>query len=177
MNTEYNCLATLRSETFEFRNKGNYANIHFTMDALLPQLLSFPPHPEPTKPLSDSEYDKMIKNLVHHINSVSTSKLISAVPGGGDLLDVRRRFINYNSLSETLTDITPIYRSLIPRRIRFPTSTHYSLTSVAPLVSKRLVQKQMRSRQGPSYGRRCWNLWNASMGVRSDTQAPSFCGS
>ncbi|KAL9073850.1 MAG: hypothetical protein Q9161_002682 [Pseudevernia consocians] len=58
------------------------------MDELLPQLLSFPPHPEPTKSLSDSEYDKHIKNLVHHINTVPASKLTSGVPGGGDLLDI-----------------------------------------------------------------------------------------
>lgn len=59
------------------------------MESLLPQLLSFPPHPEPTKPISDSEYDKHIKILVHHINTIPASKLISEVPGGGDLLDVR----------------------------------------------------------------------------------------
>lgn len=58
------------------------------MDALLPQLLSFPPHPEPAKPLSDSEYDKHIKNLIHHINTIPASKLTSGVPGGGDLLDI-----------------------------------------------------------------------------------------
>lgn len=68
------------------------------MDALLPQLLSFPPHPEPTKPLSDSEYDKHIKNLVHHINTISASKLTSGVPGGGDLLDVRTISLKYESL-------------------------------------------------------------------------------
>ena len=59
-----------------------------TMDALLPQLLSFPPHPEPAKPLSDSEYDKHIKNLIQNINTIPASKLTSGVPGGGDLLDV-----------------------------------------------------------------------------------------
>lgn len=58
------------------------------MDALLPQLLSFPPHPEPAKPLSDSEYDKHIKNLIQNINTISAGKLTSGVPGGGDLLDV-----------------------------------------------------------------------------------------
>ena len=60
-----------------------------SMDTLLPQLLSFPPHPEPAKPVSDSEYDKQIKNLLHHINTIPASKLTSGVPGGGDLLDVR----------------------------------------------------------------------------------------
>ena len=59
------------------------------MDTLLPQLLSFPPHPEPEKPLSDAEYDRHIKNLVNSINTVPASKLTLGVPGGGDLLDVR----------------------------------------------------------------------------------------
>lgn len=73
------------SETSEIRNQGH---LQIIMDALLPQLLTFPPHPEPTKPLSDSEYDKHIKNLIHHINTIPASKLISGVSGGGDLLDV-----------------------------------------------------------------------------------------
>ena len=59
------------------------------MDTLLPQLLSFPPHPEPEKPIPDAEYDKHIKSVVNIINTVPASKLTSGVPGGGDLLDVR----------------------------------------------------------------------------------------
>ena len=70
------------------------------MDTLLPQLLSFPPHPEPDKPLSDAEYDKHIKNYVNNINTVSASKLTSGVPGGGDLLDVRLYSSNLRALLE-----------------------------------------------------------------------------
>ena len=58
------------------------------METFLSQLLSFPPHPESAKPLPDSEYDKQIKNLVQHLNTIPASKLNSGVPGGGDLLDV-----------------------------------------------------------------------------------------
>ena len=68
------------------------------MDTLLPQLLSFPPHPEPDKPLPDSEYDKHIKNLVNHINTIPASKLTSGVPGGGDLLDVKLYSSKFESL-------------------------------------------------------------------------------
>lgn len=67
----------------------SYRQLQISMDALLPQLLSFPPYPESAKPLPDSEYDKQIKHLVQHINTVPASKLTSGVPGGGDLLDVR----------------------------------------------------------------------------------------
>ena len=59
------------------------------MDTLLPQLLAFPPHPPPAKPLTDAEYDKQIKALIHILGTIPASKLISGVPGSGDLLDVR----------------------------------------------------------------------------------------
>lgn len=58
------------------------------MDAILPQLLAFPPHPKPAVPPSDAEYDKQMKVLLHLLNTTSASKLTSSVPGGGDLLDV-----------------------------------------------------------------------------------------
>ena len=58
------------------------------MDSLLPQLLAFPPHPPPAKPLSDAEYDKQIKALIQILSAIPASKLISGVPGGSDLLDV-----------------------------------------------------------------------------------------
>ena len=58
------------------------------MDTLIPQLLSFPLHPPPAVPLTDAEYDKLIKILVQNLNNISASKLTSDVPGGGDLLDV-----------------------------------------------------------------------------------------
>ncbi len=58
------------------------------MDGLLPQLLSFPPHPPPAQKLSDLEYDKQIKLIVKLLNGTSGSKLVRGVGGGGDLLDV-----------------------------------------------------------------------------------------
>lgn len=59
------------------------------METILPKLVSFPPHPPPPDPLSDAEYDKQIKALVHTLNNLPGSKLIGGVKGGGDLLEVR----------------------------------------------------------------------------------------
>ena len=56
------------------------------MEALLPQLLSFPPHPQR---LSDHEYDRQIKVLAALLHETSAAKLVKGVAGGGDLLDVR----------------------------------------------------------------------------------------
>lgn len=64
------------------------------MDTLLPQLLSFPPHPPPAIPLADAEYDKQIKALVQNLSQVSASKLTNGVPGGGDLLDACQEFLH-----------------------------------------------------------------------------------
>ena len=58
------------------------------MDAILQQLLAFPPHPSPATPLSDAEYDRQINTQVQHLNHIAASKFTSPVPGGGDLLDV-----------------------------------------------------------------------------------------
>ena len=58
------------------------------MDSILPQLLSFPPHPPPAVPLSDKEYDKQIRSVVQLLNETSAKKLTGGVSGGGDLLDV-----------------------------------------------------------------------------------------
>ena len=147
------------------------------MDALLPQLLSFPPHPEPTKPISDSEYDRQIKNLISSINSIPASKLTSGVPGGGDLLDVRLSLPGLRSFHGALTDIMLVYRLLIPRKTHYPIFTHYSLTYMLPVESKSLAQRQIHFILDPHYGRRCWTSWKASTSVRSDTQAPNFGGS
>ena len=146
------------------------------MDALLSQLLSFPPHPEPTKPISDSEYDKHIKNLVHHINTIPASKLTSGVPGGGDLLDVRIDSARM-SMPAASTDIVLVHRLLIRQKIRSHTSTHCSLTFLALLANRSQVQYQTRSRRDQHYGKKCWTSWNASMCVRLGTRASSFGGS
>lgn len=58
------------------------------MDSLLPQLLAFPPHPPPTAPLSEGEYDKKIRELVKTLHNVPGNKLIAGVSGGRDLLEV-----------------------------------------------------------------------------------------
>ncbi|KAH0538475.1 hypothetical protein FGG08_004924 [Glutinoglossum americanum] len=64
------------------------------MNELLPQLLSFPPHPPPLHPISDFEYDKQIRCLVQLLNKQPASLLISGVRGGGDLLDILDPSIN-----------------------------------------------------------------------------------
>ncbi|MCJ1434782.1 hypothetical protein MMC27_004152 [Xylographa pallens] len=61
------------------------------MEALLPQLLSFPPHPQK---LPDHEYDRQIKVLAHLLHETSSSKLVKGVAGGGDLLDILDPAIN-----------------------------------------------------------------------------------
>ena len=63
------------------------------METILPKLVSFPPHPPPLDPLSDAEYDKQIKALVHTLNNLSGSKLTSGVKGGGDILEVGRSLV------------------------------------------------------------------------------------
>ena len=58
------------------------------MGSLLPQLMAFPPHPPPSEPLSDAEYDKQIKDLVQLLNQTSASKLVGDSLGEDDLLNV-----------------------------------------------------------------------------------------
>ncbi|MCJ1452493.1 hypothetical protein MMC28_002836 [Mycoblastus sanguinarius] len=64
------------------------------MDALLPLLLAFPPHPPPQTPLPDAEYDKQIKTLVQTLSAIPASKLTTGVPNGGDLLSILDPSIN-----------------------------------------------------------------------------------
>ncbi|KAL8798856.1 MAG: hypothetical protein Q9182_006334 [Xanthomendoza sp. 2 TL-2023] len=64
------------------------------MDPLLPQLLSFPPHPPPPVPLVDAAYDKEIKNLRKLLNDLPASALTAGVANGGDLLDILDPSIN-----------------------------------------------------------------------------------
>ena len=71
------------------------------MEALLPQLLSFPPPPHQ---LSDREYDRQIKALVQLLHETSASKLAKGVAGGGDLLDVRALLIYTLSIANIITD-------------------------------------------------------------------------
>ena len=64
------------------------------MDYLLQQLVFFPEYPPPT-PLSDAEYHKKIKSLLHLLNSTPASKLTSIVSDGSDILDVSCRVSNH----------------------------------------------------------------------------------
>ncbi len=57
-------------------------------DSLLPQLLSFPPHPPPPVPLVDAAYDKEIKNLRKVLNDTPANALTAGAPYGGDLIEV-----------------------------------------------------------------------------------------
>ncbi|KAI4236072.1 MAG: hypothetical protein LQ352_008039 [Teloschistes flavicans] len=61
---------------------------------LLPQLLSFPPHPPPAIPLTDAAYDKEIKYLRKILSDLPNNLLIGGVPNGGDLLDILDPSIN-----------------------------------------------------------------------------------
>ncbi|KAL8934669.1 MAG: hypothetical protein Q9216_005789 [Gyalolechia sp. 2 TL-2023] len=64
------------------------------MESLLPQLLSFPPHPPPQIPLSDAIYDKEIRILRKALNDTPASAFTGGVPNGGDLLDILDPSIN-----------------------------------------------------------------------------------
>ncbi|KAL8965695.1 MAG: hypothetical protein Q9197_006380 [Variospora fuerteventurae] len=64
------------------------------MEYLLPQLLSFPPHPPPPLPLSDQVYDKEIRTLRLVLNEIPANALTGGVPNGGDLLDILDPSIN-----------------------------------------------------------------------------------
>ena len=64
------------------------------MDAILPQLLSFPQHPPPMIPIPNAQYDKQIKNVVQLLNKTPASQLTADIPGRGDLLNVRRQVDN-----------------------------------------------------------------------------------
>ncbi|KAI9724747.1 MAG: hypothetical protein M1812_000022 [Candelaria pacifica] len=64
------------------------------MDELLPQLLSFPPHPPPPQPIPDDQYDRQIRHLIQVLNQTPANKLLGSVAGGGDLLDILDPSIN-----------------------------------------------------------------------------------
>ena len=60
------------------------------MDNILPQLLSFPPHPRPAIPLPDADVDKGLRGVLKLLNEIPGKKLTAGLTGGGggDLLDV-----------------------------------------------------------------------------------------
>ncbi|KAL8688945.1 MAG: hypothetical protein Q9218_005270 [Villophora microphyllina] len=61
---------------------------------LLPQLLSFPPHPPPAIPLTDAAYDKDIRSLRKLLSEIPNNLLVGGVHNGGDLLDILDPSIN-----------------------------------------------------------------------------------
>lgn len=83
------------------------------MDNILPQLLSFPPHPPPITPLSDAEYDKQIRGVIQLLNETPAKKLTTGVSGGGDLLDV-------SHYDKKLTSWLCVVKLLIPIQILNP---------------------------------------------------------
>jgi hypothetical protein len=68
------------------------------MDNLLPNLLSFPPHPPPPNPMSDHAYDSGIRDQIDYVKKLSDSKLLQQTSGGENVLDVS----NYRSLPESV---------------------------------------------------------------------------
>lgn len=64
------------------------------MDKLLQGLLSFPPHPPPSQPLSDSEYDRQIQAQVKLLNSTPASQLVKPIGDSGNILSVLDPAIN-----------------------------------------------------------------------------------
>ncbi|KAL3424639.1 COP9 signalosome complex subunit 3 [Phlyctema vagabunda] len=64
------------------------------MDELLPQMLAFPPHPPPLKPLSDDKYDEAIRSQVTLLSKCSEKDLLGKTSGGEDTLEVINPALN-----------------------------------------------------------------------------------
>jgi len=58
------------------------------MDNLLPNLLSFPPHPPPPNPMSDHAYDQGIREQIDFVKKLTDKKLLDHTSGGENVLDV-----------------------------------------------------------------------------------------
>jgi hypothetical protein len=58
------------------------------MDNLLPKLLSFPQHPSPTTPLTDTQYDEGIRAQIKAVKDISENKLLQYTSSGENVLDV-----------------------------------------------------------------------------------------
>ena len=58
------------------------------MDPILTELLAFPPHPTPTPPLTDGEYDRQARSHLQLLEKLPVSKLAVKVVGGSDVIDV-----------------------------------------------------------------------------------------
>ncbi|TVY21716.1 COP9 signalosome complex subunit 3 [Lachnellula arida] len=109
------------------------------MDDLLPKLLSFPQHPPPTTPLTDTQYDEGIRAQITAVKSLSDSKLLVHTSSGESVLDFINPAINTvpyaftllatinalqkgskNSKAENLWDkMTGFLANFDPRQIRY----------------------------------------------------------
>jgi COP9 signalosome complex subunit 3 len=58
------------------------------MDDVLPKLLTFPPHPPPQPPLSDSSYDEGIKAQISAVRKIAEKSFLQQTSGGEGPLDV-----------------------------------------------------------------------------------------
>ena len=58
------------------------------MDAILPQLLSFPPQPAPRAPYNETDYDLHIRKYLEILSKIPAKKLTQGVSEGDDLLEV-----------------------------------------------------------------------------------------
>ncbi|TVY35705.1 COP9 signalosome complex subunit [Lachnellula subtilissima] len=76
------------------------------MDDFLPKLLSFPQHPPPTTPLTDTQYDDCIRAQITAVKSIPDSKLLVHTSSGESVLD----FINpaINTVPYTFTLLATI---------------------------------------------------------------------
>ncbi|RAL64371.1 hypothetical protein DID88_001847 [Monilinia fructigena] len=64
------------------------------MDNILPSILSFPPHPAPLVPLSDSQYDAGIKSQIETLKKTPEKILLQSTTGGESPLDVINPSLN-----------------------------------------------------------------------------------
>ncbi|KAE9377921.1 hypothetical protein N431DRAFT_399116 [Stipitochalara longipes BDJ] len=64
------------------------------MDNLLPNLLSFPPHPPPPNPMSDHAYEQGIREQIEFVRKLADNKLLQHTSGGENVLDVINPALN-----------------------------------------------------------------------------------
>ncbi|TVY83781.1 COP9 signalosome complex subunit [Lachnellula suecica] len=75
------------------------------MDDLLPKLLAFPPHPPPSIPLTDTQYDEGIKSHISTVKGMADSKLLLRTSSGDGVLDLINPSINTVPYAFTLLAI------------------------------------------------------------------------
>lgn len=73
---------------FKDLRSANTSPPSFIMDQLLQVMLSFPPHPPPSVPLSDAAYDAGIKEQIASLKRAASKKFLQKTSSGDQLLDV-----------------------------------------------------------------------------------------